>query len=72
MFEFFHSLIHSIDIFVGFFINFFSGIVHFFLMLGRSMVYLFSCIAYMPPFIVVFLYAIIGLAIILQIINHGG
>lgn len=72
MFEFFDGLVSLISTVINFVVNFFTGLVNFFLMVGRSLVFITECIGYLPPFLVVFATAIIGLSIVLQIVNHGG
>lgn len=72
MFAFFDGLVEFISTVINFVINFFSGLVHFFLMVGQSMAYLVACIGYMPAFLTAFVLCIVGLSIILQIVNHGG
>lgn len=72
MFAFFDGLVNFISTVINFVINFFSGLVHFFLMVGASMGYLVILIAHLPPFLHVAVFAVVGLSIVFQIINHGG
>lgn len=72
MFEFFDGLVSLISTLISFVVNFFSGLVSLFLMIAQSLVFITECIGHLPPFLVVFVTAIVGLAIILQIVNHGG
>lgn len=72
MFQFFDGLVSFISSIISFLVNFFSGLLGFFRMVAESLVFVTECIGYLPPFLIVFVTAIIGLAIILQIVNHGG
>lgn len=72
MFEFFDAIGSFLASLVSFIVNFFSGLVTFFLMVGRSLVFLTECIGHLPPFLTVFLAAIIALSVILHTVNHGG
>lgn len=71
MFAFFDGLVNFISTIISFIINFIAGLAQFLLMLEQSMAYIFICVGFMPPFVLVFINAIIALAIIMQIINHG-
>lgn len=72
MFQFFDGIVNLISTIINFIVNFFSGLVSFLVMVGKSLVFITECIGYMPSFLIVFLTAIVGLSIVLQIINHGG
>lgn len=72
MFSFFDSFVDTISTIINFIINFFTGMVHFIAMMAQSLGYLGEVILYLPPFILVFVTAIISLSIIMMIINHGG
>lgn len=72
MFQFFDGLVSLISSIISFIVNFFTGLLNFFKMIAESLVFITECIGYLPPFLIVFVTAIIGLAIILQIVNHGG
>lgn len=43
-----------------------------FRMIASSVVYITECIGYLPPFLIVFVTALVAYSIILMIINHGG
>ncbi|MCI9438644.1 MAG: hypothetical protein HFH85_16080 [Lachnospiraceae bacterium] len=72
MFAFFDGLVSFLSSVINFIVNFFTGLVNFFVMVGESLVFITECIGYMPPFLIVFITAIVALSIILQIVNHGG
>lgn len=72
MFQFFDGLVNFISSIIMFLVNFFTGLVQFFGMVASSLVFLTEAIGYVPPFLIVFVTAIVALSIIMQIINHGG
>ncbi|AXH73579.1 MAG: hypothetical protein [Inoviridae sp.] len=72
MFAFFDGLVNFISTVINFVINFFTSLVHLFIMVGQSMVYIIDCVNYLPVFLKVFILALVGLAVIFQVINHGG
>lgn len=72
MFQFFDGLVSLISSIISFVINFFAGLLNLFKMMAESLVFITECIGYLPPFLIVFVTAIIGFSIILMIINHGG
>lgn len=72
MFAFFDGIVEFISTVINFVVNFFSSLVHLFIMITQSMAYIVDCIAYLPVFLKIFIGALVGLAIIFQVINHGG
>lgn len=72
MFEFFDAIASLLATMISFIVNFFSGLVTFFLMIGQSLVFLTECVGHLPPFLTVFVVAIIAMSIITHTINHGG
>ncbi|MCI9188608.1 MAG: hypothetical protein HFH84_03090 [Lachnospiraceae bacterium] len=72
MFAFFDGVVQFLSTVIDFIINFFSGLLHFFVMLTSSLTFLAAVVAYLPVFLQVFVLAVIGMSIVYQIINHGG
>lgn len=72
MFAFFDGLVSFLSTVINFVINFFSSLVHFFIMVAQSMAFIVDCINYLPVFIKIFILALVGLSIMFQVINHGG
>lgn len=72
MFEFFDGLVSLLSSIISFIVNFFTGLLSLFKMIGTSLVFITECIGYLPPFLIVFVTAIIAYSVIMMIINHGG
>lgn len=72
MFEFFDGLVSLLSSVISFFVNFFTGLFSLFKMIGSSVVYITECIGYLPPFLIVFVTALVAYSVILMIVNHGG
>lgn len=72
MFEFFDGLVSLLSSIISFIVNFFTGLLSLFKMIGTSLVFITECIGYLPPFLIVFVTAIVAYSVIMMIINHGG
>lgn len=72
MFAFFDGIVQFLSTAIDFIINFFSGLLHFLLMLAASLSFLVTVVVYLPAFLQIFILAVIGTAVVYQIINHGG
>ena len=72
MFEFFDGIASFLSSIISFIVNFFTGLLSMFRMIASSVVYITECIGYLPPFLIVFVTALVAYSFILMIINHGG
>lgn len=71
MFQFFSSIAGFITSIVGYVVNMFLMLVELLLSMARAVVWLFACIAYLPPFLTAFVLVPVSLAIFFQVINKG-
>lgn len=72
MFQFFSSIAGFITSIVGYVVNMFLMLVELLLSMARAVVWLFACIAYLPPFLTAFVLVPVSLAILFQVMNKGG
>lgn len=72
MFEFFEGLVSFFSSIINFLVNFFSGLLQMLKLIPQSLVFITQAIGYMPPFLIVFVTAIVSLSVIMMIVNHGG
>ncbi len=71
MFQFFSSIAGFITSIVGYVVGMFSMLVDLLLSMAKAVVWLFACIAYLPPFLTAFVLVPVSLAIIFQVMNKG-
>ena len=68
MFQFFGAFVTTI---VNFVVNMFSLMIEILSSMVRAVVWLFACLAFLPPFMVGFVVVPISIAIIFQVLNKG-
>ncbi len=71
MFTFFSSIAGFITSIVSFVINMLSLLVVVLSSMVKAVVWLYACIAYLPPFLTGFVVVPLAVAIIFQVINKG-
>ena len=71
MFSFFSSVAGFISSVVGYVVNLFGMLVDLLVSMARAVVWLFACIAYLPPFLTAFVLVPVSLAIFFQVLNKG-
>lgn len=72
MFEFFDILLKPIITLLNFVINLITTIINFFVMVGKSIIYLFDAFAQLPAFVAPFCYLTVAIAVVFVIINRKG
>jgi len=70
MFKFFSSIIDAVGSLFSFIGMFISSIVQVFVLVGKGMAYITVCIAELPPFLVVFLMAFVGISVVYLIVGR--
>jgi len=70
MFKFFGSIIDAVGSLFSFIGMFISSIVQVFVLVGKGMAYITVCIAELPPFLVVFLMAFVGISVVYLIVGR--
>ena len=70
MFNFFDTLISFLQTIVDFIGNFILTILYVIDFIFEGVIYVFTCIAYMPPWIMSFVVAVIGFSIVMFLINR--
>ena len=70
MFEFFGSIIDAIGSLFSFIGMFISSIMQVFTLIVKGLGYVTACIAFMPPFLIVFLMGFIGISIVYLIVGR--
>lgn len=71
MFEFFASIAEFITSIVHYVVNLFLLLIELLVSMGQAVLWLFSCLIYLPPFMTAFVVVPISLAICYQILNKG-
>lgn len=71
MFSFFSSIAGVITTAVNYIVNFFMMLVTLLVSMARAVVWLFACIAALPPFLTAFVLVPVSLAIFFQVMNKG-
>nr|DAF65736.1 MAG TPA: hypothetical protein [Inoviridae sp.] len=71
MFKFFESIASAFTILVDFIINLVQMLVMVVINVGKGIAWLFTCLTYLPPWLVAFVAVPISLAVIFQILNKG-
>lgn len=70
MFKFFDTLISFLQTIVTFVANFILTIIYVISFVLKGVVYVFTIIAYLPPWVMAFVVAVIGFSVVLFIINR--
>lgn len=70
MFKFFDTLISFLQTVVTFVANFILTIIYVISFVLKGVVYVFTIIAYLPPWVMAFVVAVIGFSVVLFIINR--
>ena len=72
MFQFFDAVSSIFLTIVNFIVGFFGMVSNLFTMIFKGTAFLFALIPNLPPFCMSFFAAILGVAILIQILNKGG
>lgn len=70
MFKFFDTLISFLQTIVTFVASFMLTIIYVISFVLKGVVYVFTIIAYLPPWVMAFVVAVIGFSVVLFIINR--
>lgn len=70
MFDFFDSIISFLETIVTFVVNTILTIIYVFEFILRGITYVFTIIAYLPPWVMSFVVAVIGFSVIMFILNR--
>lgn len=70
MFQFFDQIIAFLETIVTFVVNMFSTLIYVFVFIFNGVSYVFTCIAYLPAWVMPFVAAVIGLSVVMFLINR--
>lgn len=70
MFKFFDTLISFLQTIVTFVANFILTIIYVISFVLKGVVYVFTIVAYLPPWVMAFVVAVIGFSVVLFILNR--
>ena len=71
MFQFFEGITSMIGVVVDFIVNLFTTLITFITEIPKALAFLISAIAYLPPFLSMFVFPFIGICVLLNLINKG-
>lgn len=71
MFKFFDIIITFLTTIVNFVVNMILTIFYVIQFILKGVTYAFSCISYMPPFLMAFVMAVIGFSVVMVLINRS-
>lgn len=71
MFKFFEIIVTFLSTIVNFVVRFILTLFYVLQFIVRGVTYAFSCISYMPPFLLAFVTAVIGFSVVMILINRS-
>lgn len=71
MFQFFEGIASTLEVAVDFIKNLVATFITFVTQIPKALGFLISAVAYLPPFLTMFVLPLIGICVLLNLINKG-